>query len=107
MLPSSGLLSSVYLEETGILAGAVAAAKDAPPQAKLIMECGTIENDTIAAVAKATQATSSSQFSETVTFVDAPVSGGPHGSTERLAHVHGRLSIGRVERDFPTGQVAP
>lgn len=81
MLPSSGVVSSVYLDEkTGILAGSIAAAKDAPPQAKLIMECGTIENDTIAAVAKATQATSSSQLSNTLTFVDAPVSGGPMGA---------------------------
>lgn len=71
MLPDSKVVKAVYLDpETGILAGA----KSAPEsKEKLIMECGTIENDTILAVAKAAQEAS-------LTFVDAPVSGGPMGA---------------------------
>lgn len=84
MLPGSDAVKTVYLDpSTGILAGAVSAAKtqlDRPPSRKLIMECGTIESDTILTVAKAAQQTSSSELSDTLTFVDAPVSGGPMGA---------------------------
>jgi 3-hydroxyisobutyrate dehydrogenase len=83
MLPGSDVVKSVYLDpQTGILAGAEAAAKDGtnPPFShKLIMECGTIESDTILAVAKATAA-SPLGTSGKITFVDAPVSGGPMGA---------------------------
>ena len=80
MLPTSGVVESVYLDgESGILAGALAAAKNGPPEPKLIMECGTIETATIKAVAQATEKTSSA-LSNTLTFVDAPVSGGPMGA---------------------------
>lgn len=88
MLPGSAAVKAVYLDpETGVLAGAVAAAAAAenesgnallPP--KLIMECGTIETDTITSVAEAAQATSAAKLHSTLTFVDAPVSGGPMGA---------------------------
>jgi 3-hydroxyisobutyrate dehydrogenase len=79
MLPGSEAVKTVYLNpQTGILAGVVAAAQEAPsqPQHKLIMECGTIETDTILAVAKAAQEIDTTNL----TFVDAPVSGGPMGA---------------------------
>ncbi len=81
MLPGSGAVKAVYLDpQTGVLAGAVAGAKEgpSPPENKLIMECGTIETDTILAVAKAAQEADA----ETLTFVDAPVSGGPMGAQD-------------------------
>jgi 3-hydroxyisobutyrate dehydrogenase len=83
MLPGSDAVKAVYLDpHTGVLAGVVASAKEnqSPPEQKLIIECGTIETDTILAVAKATAETSSSALSDTLTFVDAPVSGGPMGA---------------------------
>ncbi|KAK0723389.1 6-phosphogluconate dehydrogenase [Lasiosphaeria miniovina] len=82
MLPGSDAVKAVYLDaHTGILAGAVAAAATASsPDPKLIMECGTIENDTILAVASATATASAAQLGNTLTFVDAPVSGGPMGA---------------------------
>lgn len=81
MLPTGAVVESVYLDDkNGILAGAVAAAKDSPAETKLVMECGTIETATIKAVAKAAQETSASTLSNTLTFVDAPVSGGPMGA---------------------------
>ncbi|UNI23001.1 3-hydroxyisobutyrate dehydrogenase [Purpureocillium takamizusanense] len=83
MLPTPGAVRSVYLDdETGILAGALSAgaARNHEPEPKLIMECGTIETATINAVAKATQELSSSKLFNSLTFVDAPVSGGPMGA---------------------------
>lgn len=79
MLPGSEAVKAVYMDPTtGILAGVAAAAKDASSgQHKLIMECGTIETDTILSVAKATQVTADAA---SLTFVDAPVSGGPMGA---------------------------
>lgn len=76
MLPNSEAVKAVYLDpKTGILAGA----KSAPAQGeKLIMECGTIETDTILAVAKAAEEASATT---PLTFVDAPVSGGPMGAS--------------------------
>ncbi|KAI0439704.1 6-phosphogluconate dehydrogenase [Xylaria telfairii] len=81
MLPGSDAVKSVYLDpNTGILAGAVATAGSGSLAPKLIMECGTIETDTILTVAKATREVSDSKLDGTLTFVDAPVSGGPMGA---------------------------
>lgn len=84
MLPNAAAVATVYLDsDSGILAGARAAADDTSkklPQTKLIMECGTIETSTIMSVAKATQELSTSALSRSLTFVDAPVSGGPMGA---------------------------
>ena len=82
MLPGAAVVKSVYLDpQTGVLAGAVAAASEAgSPEQKLIMECGTIETDTILAVAKATAETSAAKLSNSLVFVDGPVSGGPMGA---------------------------
>jgi 3-hydroxyisobutyrate/3-hydroxypropionate dehydrogenase len=75
MLPGSEAVKAVYLDpETGVIAGATAAASSGSAP-KLIMECGTIETDTILSVAKVAQPHASS-----LTFVDAPVSGGPMGA---------------------------
>ncbi|GJN75833.1 hypothetical protein Purlil1_1337 [Purpureocillium lilacinum] len=81
MLPSPAAVRSVYLDDkSGILAGASAASQNRDAEPKLIMECGTIENATINAVAKASEALSANRLSDTLTFVDAPVSGGPMGA---------------------------
>jgi 3-hydroxyisobutyrate dehydrogenase len=81
MLPGADAVLSVYLDtETGVLAGAVAAAAASSPSPKVIMECGTIGNDTILAVGKAVQEVNASKLGGTLTFVDAPVSGGPMGA---------------------------
>ncbi|KAH8712126.1 6-phosphogluconate dehydrogenase [Phaeosphaeriaceae sp. PMI808] len=82
MLPGSGAMKQVYLDSSdGILAGAESLLKSAngSQNKKLIMECGTIETSTILEVAKAT---SSSSASSILTFVDAPVSGGPMGAQD-------------------------
>lgn len=81
MLPNSPAVKAVYLDsQTGIVAGAEAAAKTSPSQ-KLIMECGTIETATILEVAKAVDtARSSLSQNAALSFVDAPVSGGPMGA---------------------------
>lgn len=72
MLPDSSAVEAVYLDpSTGILAGA--STQSFP---KLIMECGTIETSTILEVAHA--ASSNPMLS----FVDAPVSGGPMGAQD-------------------------
>jgi 3-hydroxyisobutyrate dehydrogenase len=79
MLPGSEAVKAVYLDpQTGILAGATAAGQDPPiaNQHRLIMECGTIDTDTILSVAKTAQESDPT----TLTFVDAPVSGGPMGA---------------------------
>lgn len=79
MLPGSAAVKAVYLDgETGIIAGAEAAIKDRTRD-KIIMECGTIETATILEVAKATAASSVASH---LTFVDAPVSGGPMGAQD-------------------------
>lgn len=88
MLPGSAVVKAVYLDaETGILAGAAAAAAaaangsgDSRPSPKLLMECGTIETDTITSVAQAAKEASATKLRNTLTFVDAPVSGGPMGA---------------------------
>jgi 3-hydroxyisobutyrate dehydrogenase-like beta-hydroxyacid dehydrogenase len=82
MLPDSNAVKQVYLDpSTGILAGAEASfnSSSASQTDKLIMECGTIETSTILAVAKATE---SSTAASSLTFVDAPVSGGPMGAQD-------------------------
>jgi len=82
MLPDSNAVKKVYLDSSnGILAGAEAALKSDSGRKsdKLIMECGTIETSTILEVAKATD---SSSASSSLTFVDAPVSGGPMGAQD-------------------------
>lgn len=80
MLPDSPAVRKVYLdEETGILAGAISAF-NASPENKLVMECGTIETDTILSVSSSISKISADQLSNTLTFVDAPVSGGPMGA---------------------------
>ncbi|KAL1845653.1 hypothetical protein Plec18170_009640 [Paecilomyces lecythidis] len=81
MLPGSPAVKAVYLDpDTGILSGAVAAAK-LSPQKKIIVECGTIETSTILEVAKASKETAAALPSPaTLTFIDAPVSGGPMGA---------------------------
>lgn len=76
MLPGSEVVKSVYLDPmTGIFAGVGEAAKAGNTDSRLVMECGTIESDTILAVAKAAQSTAAK-----LAFVDAPVSGGPMGA---------------------------
>lgn len=79
MLPNGAAVKSVYLDETtGVLAG-IKAADSAVD--KLIVECGTIDTPTILSVAQATSALSQSLPSgSSLSFVDAPVSGGPNGS---------------------------
>lgn len=77
MLPNSEAVKAVYLDpKTGILAGATSSPAQGGSQ-KLIMECGTIETDTIQAVAKAA---AEAAATTPLTFVDAPVSGGPMGA---------------------------
>lgn len=62
----------MYLDpETGILAGVRALSS---PRKKLVIECGTIGQKTIFEVAEAAKGC------ENLTFVDAPVSGGPMGA---------------------------
>src|SRR5207253_1438186 len=47
---------------------------------KLIMECGTIDPETIQTVSEAVDEVSAAHLSDSLTFVDAPVSGGPMGA---------------------------
>jgi len=84
MLPDNQAVETVYLDpDTGILAGALSlltessSASDSPPDPKLLVECGTIDTSTITAVATSISASPASPH---VTFVDAPVSGGPMGA---------------------------
>ncbi|KAF2475340.1 3-hydroxyisobutyrate dehydrogenase-like protein [Lindgomyces ingoldianus] len=79
MLPDGAAVKEVYLDAlNGVISGVEASIK-ASPQKKIIMECGTIETPVILAVAKATEASS---VSSNLTFVDAPVSGGPMGAQD-------------------------
>jgi 3-hydroxyisobutyrate dehydrogenase-like beta-hydroxyacid dehydrogenase len=97
MLPVSAAVKAVYLDEkTGILAGAEAAPQTGSH--KIIMECGTIETSTILEVAKATEA---SKASKNLTFVDAPVSGGPMGAQDGTL----TFMVGTNKKDaFPTAK---
>ncbi|KAF2634327.1 3-hydroxyisobutyrate dehydrogenase-like protein [Massarina eburnea CBS 473.64] len=79
MLPGSGAVRDVYLNpNTGIIAGAEKSLQESATK-KIIMECGTIETSTILDVAKATAA---SKVADNLTFIDAPVSGGPMGAQD-------------------------
>lgn len=79
MLPGSPAVKDVYLNpSTGIVAGAEKALQ-AGGSAKIIMECGTIETATILAVAARAR---DSSVASHLTFVDAPVSGGPMGAQD-------------------------
>lgn len=85
MLPSSEAVESVYLDDNfGILAGAkaISSCSTDSPFNKLMIECGTIETSTILSVNEATKTTAStiSPPGHNLTFVDAPVSGGPMGA---------------------------
>jgi len=84
MLPNSPAVKAVYLDpKTGVIAGVEAAAKSSAEK-KIIMECGTIETATILEVAKAvtTSASNTSSSGSSISFVDAPVSGGPMGAED-------------------------
>ncbi|KAF2264960.1 3-hydroxyisobutyrate dehydrogenase-like protein [Lojkania enalia] len=96
MLPDSNAVRKVYLDPSnGILAGAEAAIR-ASPQNKIIMECGTIETATILDVAKTT---SECSVASLLTFVDAPVSGGPMGAQDGTL----TFMVGTNNKDvFPT-----
>lgn len=79
MLPDSNAVKKVYLDpSTGVIAGAEKS-QSGQGDKKLIMECGTIETSTILSVAEAVK---SSTASSRLTFVDAPVSGGPMGAQD-------------------------
>lgn len=80
MLPTSPAVRAVYLDpSSGILAGISSSPSSSH---KLIMECGTIETATILAVSSATDATAAAlPAGSGVTFIDAPVSGGPMGAS--------------------------
>lgn len=100
MLPDSRAVRQVYMgDATSLLAGISAAARTSssplptedaaspPPRRRvLLMECGTIETDTILAAAEAVRATNEELCTThnkiTATFVDAPVSGGPMGAQD-------------------------
>lgn len=84
MLPDSAAVKAVYLDaETGILAGAERALGGSKEGGVgggrniIIMECGTIDPSTIHLVASST---TSSPVSNSLAFLDAPVSGGPMGA---------------------------
>ncbi|KAF2704652.1 3-hydroxyisobutyrate dehydrogenase-like protein [Pleomassaria siparia CBS 279.74] len=96
MLPDGNAVKKVYLdEESGVLAGAEAALKEGVKN-KIIMECGTIETATILEVARVASASSAAS---NLTFVDAPVSGGPMGAQEGTL----TFMVGTSDKDvFPT-----
>ena len=83
MLPDSSAVRKVYLDpSSGIIAGATESMADHASD-KILMECGTIETATILEVAKATKTAAGGLRSNTsLTFVDAPVSGGPMGAQD-------------------------
>lgn len=116
MLPDSKAVHQVYMgDATGLLAGISAAASQSPPLADgatspppreiLLIECGTIETDTILAAAEAVRVTDEQLPAGRVrsaTFVDAPVSGGPMGAQDgTLAFMVGAAgpeAFGRARR---------
>jgi len=81
MLPNSDAVKAVYLaDDNGILAGN-RSLRSEPQVTKLIVECGTIESETMLEVAKATPTVAQAlPDGSSLDFVDAPVSGGPNGS---------------------------
>lgn len=81
MLPESSAVKAVYLDPTtGVVAGAIEAFKSGARK-KILMECGTIETATILEVNNAVEdAAAKLPTGSELSFVDAPVSGGPMGS---------------------------
>lgn len=103
MLPDSSAVKTVYLDaDTGIVPAALSTQADK----KIIMECGTIETATILEVAKAAHTSNNtSRSDETVptgqlTFVDAPVSGGPMGAEAATL----TFMVGGSDEVFPVVQ---
>ncbi|KAL5380960.1 hypothetical protein DPSP01_007492 [Paraphaeosphaeria sporulosa] len=96
MLPGSAAVKDVYLNpSTGVIAGAEKALQSGGPS-KIIMECGTIETSTILEVAKRAK---ESSVASNLTFVDAPVSGGPMGAQDGTL----TFMVGTDNKDvFPT-----
>ncbi|CZR54231.1 related to 3-hydroxyisobutyrate dehydrogenase [Phialocephala subalpina] len=97
MLPNSSAVKTVYLDpQTGLIPTALTLSNPTFPRHKILMECGTIETATILAVADAVNSSPTSPVSATrkhehddwvrrsaeLTFVDAPVSGGPMGAED-------------------------
>lgn len=80
MLPGSPAVKAVYLDpSTGILAGAEKALQTTPSRNLLVMECGTIDPSTIISLADSFTA---SPAAPSLSFLDAPVSGGPMGAKD-------------------------
>ncbi|EXL47766.1 hypothetical protein FOCG_10292 [Fusarium oxysporum f. sp. radicis-lycopersici 26381] len=80
ILPTVTAVEAVYLDpNTGILAGAIAATTYSSPTNKLLIECGTIETAIIKKLAEAVEE-ASLKMSNTLSFVDAPVSSSPMGA---------------------------
>ncbi|KAJ4350022.1 uncharacterized protein N0V89_008643 [Didymosphaeria variabile] len=96
MLPGSAAVKDVYLNpSTGVIAGAEKAVQEGGSE-KTIMECGTIEIATILEVARRAK---ESSVADKLTFVDAPVSGGPMGAQDGTL----TFMVGTVNKDvFPT-----
>jgi 3-hydroxyisobutyrate dehydrogenase len=84
MLPDTPAVKAVYLDpQTGIIAGAISSLSSGSSKKKILMECGTIETVTILEVNDAVQAAAAKLPSRSsLTFVDAPVSGGPMGAQD-------------------------
>lgn len=97
MLPNSPAVRTVYLDpNTGLVPTALSLTNSTFPRHKVLMECGTIETATILSVADAVSGSPSSPTSSSkehnhdefvrsepmLTFVDAPVSGGPMGAQD-------------------------
>lgn len=84
MLPDTPAVKAVYLDpKTGVIAGAVSAlSSNSSPKRKILMECGTIETATILQVNDSVKAAASKLPPNSLTFVDAPVSGGPMGAQD-------------------------
>lgn len=85
MLPGTPAVKAVYEdEETGIFAGALdyyAKSPPGKPLEKVVMECGTIDTETISAVNEGAKKVNSNKGGViNLVFVDAPVSGGPMGA---------------------------
>jgi 3-hydroxyisobutyrate/3-hydroxypropionate dehydrogenase len=98
MLPGGAAVESVYLDpSTGVLAG-IKKAAESSKEKKLIMECGTIETASILKVNDATKKCDSElSGGSIVTFVDAPVSGGPMGAEAGTL----TFMVGGTNESFP------
>lgn len=98
MLPGSAAVKDVYLDaKTGLIAGVEKAIQEGGND-KIIMECGTIETATVLEVASRAK---ESSVARNVTFVDAPVSGGPMGAQDGTL----TFMVGTDDKDaFPTAK---